>query len=140
VASGARGRIARRGSREYRSGPHHTPGNVQPGVARRPQATPALQWVQKDKKVTRQEGGTVAIKKQHPEQPNWDDIPGVDVLTEEEGHAFFDRCAREELGISGEEFLRRWDAGEIGPVPDTPEGWKTGRLIMMLPFAGRPLP
>jgi hypothetical protein len=61
-----------------------------------------------------------------------EDLPG---LTDEEAHAFFDEHARKELGISGEEFLRRWDAGEYRPVPDTPEGRKVGRLVMMLSFA-----
>ena len=60
---------------------------------------------------------------------------GVIVLTEEEGVALFDREARKALGISGEEFLRRWDTGEIPPVPDTPEGRPLGHLVMMIPFA-----
>jgi hypothetical protein len=63
----------------------------------------------------------------------------VDVLSAEEGLALFDRRARRELGISGEEFLRRWEAGLHRPIPDTPEGWKVGRLVMMMPFAGRAL-
>jgi hypothetical protein len=33
-------------------------------------------------------------------------------LTEEEAVATFDALAQREMGISGEEFLRRWDAGE----------------------------
>lgn len=66
-----------------------------------------------------------------------DDDDDVIVLTEEEGAALFDREARKALGISGEEFLRRWDAGEIPPVPDTPEGRPLGNLVMMLPFVRR---
>lgn len=34
-------------------------------------------------------------------------------LTDEEFSAIFDRLAREKLGISGDEFRRRWDSGEI---------------------------
>ena len=34
------------------------------------------------------------------------------VLTRAEGRRLFDRAARRNLGISGDEFLRRWDAGE----------------------------
>ena len=64
-----------------------------------------------------------------------DDIPGVHIVTREEGIATFDHRAQLELGISGEEFLRRWDAGEYQPVPDTTEGRKIGRLAMMIPFA-----
>jgi hypothetical protein len=32
----------------------------------------------------------------------------------EEGRELFDRQARLRLGMSGEEFLRAWDAGEFG--------------------------
>ena len=59
------------------------------------------------------------------------------VLTREQGRQFFDRHAQRELGISGEEFLRRCDAGEYRPIPDTPEGRKVGRLVMLLPFVRR---
>ena len=58
-------------------------------------------------------------------------------LTREESIAFFDEQVRQVLNISGEEFLERWDAGEFRPVPDTPEGWKVGRLVMLIPFARR---
>ncbi len=59
-----------------------------------------------------------------------DDLPGQ---TDEEAHAVFDAQARKEPGISGEEFLRRWDAREFPyPIPDDPEGWKVGRLVMIL--------
>lgn len=77
----------------------------------------------------------VAIMRHKPEFDKGDEIEGVDILTAEEGRAFFDRKAREELGISGAEFLRRWDDGEFRPVPDTVEGRKVGRLVMMIPFA-----
>jgi hypothetical protein len=73
-----------------------------------------------------------------PEDANgdWaDDIPGVHIVTRAEGIALFDHWARRELGISGDEFLRRWDEGEYWPVPDTVEGRKIGRLAMMIPFA-----
>ena len=73
----------------------------------------------------------------HAAIPDSDEIPGIHVLTLEEGRAFFDRRARSELGISGEEFLRRWDRGDYRPVPDTVEGRKVGRLVMMIPFARR---
>lgn len=66
-----------------------------------------------------------------------DDIPGVHIVTREEGIALFDQQARKTLGLSGDEFLRRWDAGEFQPIPDTPEGWKIGRLVMTIPFARR---
>lgn len=62
------------------------------------------------------------------------DIPGVHVATREEGIALFDRDARQALGISGEEFLRRWDAGEYQPVPDSVEGRAIGQLAVLIPF------
>ena len=37
-------------------------------------------------------------------------IPGVDLVTPEEGRAIFDRQVESALGISGDEFLKRWDA------------------------------
>ncbi|GEM_PF-635714 len=57
-------------------------------------------------------------------------LPEVRELSLEEGKELFDRTARYFLGISGEEFLRRWDAGEI-TNPDTPEVMP---IIMSLPF------
>jgi hypothetical protein len=61
--------------------------------------------------------------------------PGVVLLTPEEARELFDNRARMELGISGEEFLRRWDAADYIPVPDTTEGRKIARLSMILDFA-----
>jgi hypothetical protein len=55
-------------------------------------------------------------------------------LSVEEGKRFFDEQVREVLGISGEEFLRRYDAGEYADVPDTPEGWPIFRLTMLTAF------
>ena len=52
-------------------------------------------------------------------------------LTREEGHQLFDRAARRHLGISGEEFIRRWDAGEYVGKADVP-GVST--VAMLLPF------
>jgi hypothetical protein len=72
---------------------------------------------------------------QYREDP--DEFEYFHQLTEEEGIAFFDEQARLEMGMSGEEFLRRWDAGEFRPIPDTREGWKIGRLVMLMPFARR---
>ncbi len=71
------------------------------------------------------------------EEPTADPIPGIDLLTPEEARELFDRRARQLLRISGEEFLRRWDAGEYRPVRDDAEGRKSGELVMMMPFARR---
>jgi hypothetical protein len=39
-------------------------------------------------------------------------------LSPEAAQAFFEKQARELLGISGEDFLRRFDAGEYANIPD----------------------
>ncbi|OMC44726.1 hypothetical protein A5742_27530 [Mycolicibacterium fortuitum] len=44
-------------------------------------------------------------------------------LTDDEADALYDRMARKHMGISGQEFLRRWDAGEWeGVDPDSVPG------------------
>jgi hypothetical protein len=37
----------------------------------------------------------------------------VEELTQVEGRSMFDKLAREKLGVSGDEFLRRYDAHDI---------------------------
>jgi hypothetical protein len=50
-----------------------------------------------------------------------DDVPGEVIwITAEEGEHILDRQTRKILGISGDEFLRRWDAGEYADDPDAP--------------------
>src|SRR5215213_8896073 len=66
-----------------------------------------------------------------------DAIPGIHLTTAEEGRALFDHQAKKTLGISGNEFLKMWDAGGYRPVPDTAEGRKVRRLVMLMPFARR---
>jgi hypothetical protein len=46
------------------------------------------------------------------EQPESEEIEGVRFLNDEESREYFDRQARRLLGISGDEFLRRYAAGE----------------------------
>jgi hypothetical protein len=53
-------------------------------------------------------------------------------VTPEEGHKLFDNLVRAELGVSGEEFLRRLADGDI------PEDWSEdaiSRLEILTPFA-----
>lgn len=55
-------------------------------------------------------------------------------LTHEEGVALFDEQARRSMGMSGEEFLRAWDAGEIDP--DDPRTHNAVvHMYMLIPFA-----
>ena len=62
-----------------------------------------------------------------------DDLPPVLVMTPEERRAVFDRQARRRLGISGEEFLRRWNAGEYEHTADLGEPGVMD-VVMLLPL------
>jgi hypothetical protein len=64
--------------------------------------------------------------------PTTDDLPPVRELTHEEAIAYFDEQARHWLGMSGEEFLQRWDAGEYaGQECDEPA---IRQMAMLIPF------
>ena len=56
-------------------------------------------------------------------------------LTDEEGRAFFDAQARRLLQMSGDESLRRWDAGEYDAVADDPGHSEVMQLAVLIPFA-----
>ena len=64
-----------------------------------------------------------------------EDFENVHILTEVEAWEFFNDQVLRTLGISGEDFLRRWDSGEYRSISDTPQGRKISRLVMLLPFA-----
>ena len=53
-------------------------------------------------------------------------------LTPKEGRELFDNAAWHYLGISGDEFISRWDSGYYDEDPDRPEVMS---LAMLLPFA-----
>ncbi len=55
-------------------------------------------------------------------------------ITPEEAREMFDLSARYWMKMSGEEFLRRWDAAEFGD-PDNPYRSELVHVVMMLPFA-----
>lgn len=64
------------------------------------------------------------------------ELPTVVELTSDEGQVMFDDEARARLGISGDEFIRRWEAGEF-PDCEYP-GWNHSdivSLVLMIPFA-----
>jgi hypothetical protein len=56
---------------------------------------------------------------------------GVEIreMTEQQWFVLFDQAARRYLGISGEEFIRRWDAGEFA----SDERWEVAHVSMLLP-------
>lgn len=62
-----------------------------------------------------------------------EDFHGVtyEVLTREEGRALFERRAQEWMGMSGEEFIRKLEAGEI----EDPDRTDVIMLALMIPFA-----
>jgi hypothetical protein len=68
-----------------------------------------------------------------------DHLEGVDFFSKEEARAFFEQEVQRLLGISSEEFFRRFDAGEYRDTPDTPEYWHIYHIVMMMPL-GRPVP
>ena len=58
--------------------------------------------------------------------------PPVRDLSPEESRAFFDAKAQELLGISGDEFARRWNAGDYDETADEPP-FDIMYLAMFLP-------
>lgn len=59
---------------------------------------------------------------------------GVRWLTPEETRVEFDAEARRVMGMSGEEFLRRYDAGDFGDVHDDGEDIDFVELEMLIPW------
>jgi hypothetical protein len=59
---------------------------------------------------------------------------GIRFLDDAESHAYFDRQAQRLLGITGEEFLRRYDAGEYATTKDDRELRAVMKLAVLAPF------
>ena len=62
------------------------------------------------------------------------DAPAISPVREatlEEGLALLDRRAKRYLGISGDEFLSRWEAGYYDADPDAPG---VQEVVALLPF------
>jgi cell division protein FtsB len=55
-------------------------------------------------------------------------------VSEDESRAMFDERARELLGMSGDEFLRRYDAGEYDGIADDPDHPEIMRLVALVPL------
>jgi hypothetical protein len=58
--------------------------------------------------------------------------PAAPEYTAEEGRKIFDAAARRHLGMSGDEFLRRWDAGEFADDPDRPEVIEVALMVPLV--------
>jgi hypothetical protein len=52
-------------------------------------------------------------------------------VSREEGRVMFDRAAQEALGMSGDAFFAKWDAGEYEDTDDP----AVTRVAMLIPFA-----
>jgi hypothetical protein len=59
---------------------------------------------------------------------------GVRFLDDEESHQYFDRQARRLMNMSGEEFLRRYDAGEFATPRDDRQLRAVMKLAVLSPF------
>lgn len=55
-------------------------------------------------------------------------------LDDDESHQFFDVQARRLMNMSGEEFVRKYDAGEFDSELDGPQHGVLAQLVMLLPF------
>jgi len=55
-------------------------------------------------------------------------------LDDEDSRALFEEQARTLVGISGEEFLRRWDTGDYDAMADDPNHPEIMRLAALIPF------
>jgi hypothetical protein len=56
----------------------------------------------------------------------------VQELNAQEGRDLLDRQARRYLGMSGEDFVRAWERGELDPDRDQ----HVARVSMLIPFGG----
>lgn len=61
--------------------------------------------------------------------------PAPYTLTDAAAAEMFDNTARRELGVSGAEFVRRWEAGEYADATDDdPQGRRVLHVAYLIPF------
>jgi hypothetical protein len=65
------------------------------------------------------------------------DVPGTVEVTEDEYAAMFDDAVRGQLGISGEEFIQRWNRGDYAEVADKAGHRHLIDLAMSIPIDRR---
>ena len=61
--------------------------------------------------------------------------PEVVYVRPEEGRRMFDELARKWTGLSGEEFIRRWEAGKYADLVESEDNRHIVELVLMIPFA-----
>jgi hypothetical protein len=61
--------------------------------------------------------------------------PEVIIVSPEEGKAIFDEAARTMMGMSGDEFIERWESGEYDEIIDTAGYRHIWDLVFLIPFA-----
>jgi hypothetical protein len=66
--------------------------------------------------------------------PATETAPQPHLVNPAESREIFDRAARRYLGISGDEFIAAWEAGELDDDAERPE---VARVAMLLPLVGR---
>ncbi len=81
----------------------------------------------------------MAIQPQEAQQarqePDIDDDTEIDIgheMTRDEAREYFDGQARAWLDMSGEEFIRAWDAGEISNEPERTEVTAVALLLPLV--------
>lgn len=62
-------------------------------------------------------------------------VPDVVWVSPEEGRRMFDEAAREWAGMSGEEFIRRYEAGEYADMVESEDNRHIVDLVLLIPFA-----
>lgn len=76
----------------------------------------------------------MATRQPHPESgADAYDLPVIEV-TAEEGRRLFDEMARTWTGMSGEEFIARWEAGEYADLIESEDNRRIIDLIVMIPL------
>ncbi len=75
----------------------------------------------------------MATAPDHVDDEHADD--GIRFLDDDEARELFDRQARRLMGMSGDEFLRRYDDGEYNRPLEDPEEENIMIMLMMLDFA-----
>ena len=65
------------------------------------------------------------------------DIPGVAFLDMDEWMAMLDDATQKQLGISGDEFIARWNRGDYAEIADTAGNRHLIDLAMLIPIDRR---